>query len=86
MQLVQTLRLILTLLPLIIEAVRAIEAALPDGGKGEAKLALVRQSIEAGYAVATDTAAAFETMWPALEKTVAAVVALFNSVGAFRKT
>lgn len=85
MQLVQTLRLILTLLPLIIEAVRAIEAALPDGGKGDAKLTVVRQSIEAGYAVASDTATTFEVVWPALERTVSAVVTMFNTVGAFRK-
>lgn len=85
MQPIQTLRLILTLLPLIIEAVRAIEAALPDGGKGEAKLALVRQSIEAGYSVATDAVGAFETVWPAIERTVSAVVTLFNASGTFRK-
>lgn len=85
MQLIQTLRLILTLLPLIIEVVKAIEVALPDGGKGEAKLALVRQAIEAGYGVATDTVGAFETVWPALERTVSAVVTLFNTAGAFRK-
>lgn len=85
MQAIQTIRLILSLLPMILEVVRAIEAALPEGGNGAAKLALVRQAIEAGYSVATDTAASFEAMWPAIEKTVGAVVALFNTVGTFRR-
>lgn len=85
MQALQTIKLVLSLLPMIIEAVKAIEAALPDGGKGEAKLALVRQAIAAGYSVATDTVASFEAMWPAIERTVAAVVALFNAVGVFKK-
>lgn len=85
MQVLQTIKLVLSLLPMILDVVRAIEAALPDGGKGEQKLALVRQAIEAGCSVATDTVGTFEAMWPALEKTVTAVVAMFNAVGAFKK-
>lgn len=86
MQAFQTIRLVLSLLPMILDVVRAIEAALPEGGNGAEKLALVRETIAAGYAIATDAVASFETVWPALEKTVAAAVALFNATGAFRSS
>lgn len=85
MNALQTIKLILSLLPMILDVVRAIETALPDGGQGAAKLALVRQTIEAGYSVATDTVGTFEALWPALEKTIGAVVTLFNAAGAFKR-
>ncbi|CAI10239.1 hypothetical protein ebA7264 [Aromatoleum aromaticum EbN1] len=84
MQVLHTLKLILSLLPLILEAVRAIEAALPEGGQGAAKLALLRQTIEAAASTVTGGIGAFEQLWPAIERTVAAVVTLYNSTGAFK--
>lgn len=85
MQYLQTIRLILSLLPLILTAVKAIEEALPEGGQGAAKLALIRQTIEAGYGIANDVVVSFTNAWPAIEKTVAAVVGLYNTAGAFKK-
>jgi hypothetical protein len=86
MQFIQTARLILTLLPLILEAVKVIEAALPESGRGAEKLALIRAALESAFATAADTVGTFEQIWPALQSTVAAVVGLFNSVGLFRKS
>ena len=85
MQFIQTVRTILALLPLIIQAVQAIEAALPDGGQGEAKLAALRRILEGAYTAANDMVPAFEQLWPALAATISAVVGLFNSAGVFRK-
>ncbi|KON79412.1 hypothetical protein PA01_12795 [Azoarcus sp. PA01] len=85
MQALQTLKLILSLLPLILEVVRAIEDALPAGGNGAAKLALLRQTIEAAYSTVTGATVAFEQLWPALERTVAAVVSLYNATGVFKQ-
>lgn len=85
MQYLTIIKTVLTLLPLILDTVRAIEAALPAGGQGAQKLALVRQAVQAGFEAATDAAVTFEAVWPALEKTVGAVVGLFNTVGAFGK-
>jgi hypothetical protein len=79
------IKLILQLLPAVIEAVRAIEAALPASGQGAQKLALIRETLAAGWSVASDAVASFETVWPALEKTVGAVVGLFNRTGQFSK-
>lgn len=85
MQYIQTIRMILSLLPLILTAVKAIEEALPEGGQGAAKLALVRGAIEAGYSIANDAVVSFEHAWPAISKTVSAVVALYNSSGTFKR-
>ncbi len=84
-QAIAIIKLILSLLPTIIEAVKAIEAALPQSGQGAAKLALIRETLSAGWSVGSDAVASFESVWPALEKTVAAVVGLFNKTGAFNK-
>ena len=85
MQYLQTIRLILSLLPLILTAVKAIEEALPAGGNGREKLALVRTTIESGYNLATDTFGDFQTLWPAIERVIGAAVSMFNAAGVFRK-
>lgn len=85
MQYLTIIKTVLSLLPVILEVVRAIETALPEGGQGAQKLALIRNALAAAFSAAGDAAISFETIWPALEKTVAAVVGLFNSVGAFKK-
>ena len=78
-------RLVLGLLPLLLDAVRAIEAAMPASGQGAAKLAIIRSTLEATFNVAGDAVATFDQVWPALEKTVAAVVGVFNTTGVFKK-
>lgn len=78
-------KLVLGLLPLIIDAVKAVEAALPQSGQGAQKLALIRSTIEAAFGVAGNAVASFEQVWPALERTVGAVVGLFNTTGTFKK-
>lgn len=80
------IKLVLALLPSIIEAVRAIETALPASGQGAQKLALVRETLAAGFSVAGDAVTSFESVWPAIEKTVSAVVGLFNRTGQFSKS
>lgn len=70
----QNVMTVLRLLPLIIEAIKAIESAVPDGGKGEEKLAALRSILEAA-----DSAIA--QLWPTIEKIVGTLVVLFNKVG-----
>lgn len=69
---------ILKLLPAIIAAIKAIEEAIPEGGKGAEKLAAVRGIIEA-----VDASAA--ALWPQIAATVGVLVTLFNSAGVFKK-
>jgi len=84
MQYITILRTILALLPTIIEVIKAIEAAIPGTGQGKAKLEAVRQILEASSAVAGETANQFAALWPALQVSIGAIVALFNSSGVFR--
>lgn len=85
LQIIQIARLVLSLLPLILDTVRAIEAALPEGGQGKAKLAMIRETLAGVFETVGDATTTFEQVWPALERTVGAVVGLFNTVGAFKK-
>lgn len=85
MNFLTTIKLVLSLLPVIIDAVKAIEAALPAGGQGAAKLDAIRAMLQSAYSVASDATASFESVWPAISGTVSAVVSLFNKAGVFSK-
>lgn len=67
-----TITIILQLLPLIINAIKVIEEAIPDGGQGEKKLQAIRNILEAADSSVT-------ALWPTIEKVIKAVVGLFNS-------
>lgn len=84
MKTIEILKLIVSLLPMLIDAVKAIEVAMPQGGQGEAKLAAVRTVLEGAYKTGTDASVAFEQVWPALSATVGAVVTLCNQTGVFK--
>jgi hypothetical protein len=73
-----TLRTVLSLLPAIIEAIKAIEEAIPGQGKGEQKLAAIRGIVAASY----EQAAA---IMPILERVIGVLVDTFNAVGVFTK-
>lgn len=79
------IKAVLALLPTIIEAVKAIEAAFPQSGQGHAKIEAVRTIVEAAYGVAADAALKFDSLWPAIQSAVSAVVSLANSTGLFKK-
>lgn len=84
MQYIQILKLVLTLFPLLVETVKAIEAAIPQGGQGQAKLEAVRVVLESAYKTANDATVAFEALWPMLSQTVTAIVAMLNATGQFK--
>ena len=69
---------VLQLLPSIITAIRAIEEAIPGKGQGEAKLAAIREILEAASGQVS-------VMWPLIEKAIAVLVGLFNKTGVFAK-
>ena len=85
MQFLTILKLIIAILPLLIDAIRAIEDAIPGQGKGEAKLSAVRTVVESAYGVSNDVVPKFETLWPAMQKVVSGLVSSFNSSGDFKK-
>jgi hypothetical protein len=73
-----TLRTILALIPALIEAIKAIEEAIPGSGKGEQKLAAIRGIIEASYEHAS-------SIMPVVEKVIKVLVDTLNATGVFKK-
>ena len=69
---------ILQLLPSIITAIKAIEEAIPGQGKGELKLAAIREILES-------VSGQVATLWPYIEKAISVLVGLFNKTGTFAK-
>ena len=70
--------MIARLIPAIIEVISAIEAAIPEKGKGAEKLEAVRGILEASVE-------GFNQLWPSLEKVIKVLVDTFNAVGVFKK-
>lgn len=70
---------ILKILPALIIAIKAVEDAIPGEGKGEAKLRLVRETIES-------VDASISALWPVLAGVIANIVRTLNETGVFKKT
>jgi len=85
MQFLTILKTIISLLPIIIDAVKAIEAAFPQGGQGAAKLEAIRATVAAAHEAATDVSGSFAAIWPAIQSAVGAVVGIANATGVFKK-
>lgn len=80
-----TIKNILALLPVLIEAIKAIEAAMPAKGQGAAKLEAVREIVATAYTMAGGALDAFASLWPALQAITASIVKMFNTSGQFAK-
>lgn len=73
-----TVVIILQLLPALITAIKAIEDAIPGSGQGEAKLAAVRAILEA-----VDGSVA--RLWPQISAVIGVLVGLFNKTAVFKQ-
>jgi hypothetical protein len=74
----ETIKIILSILPAIIQVVKQLEGLFPESGQGQMKLQLVIKSLEQVTGFSTELA-------PIVEKIISAVVAVFNSFGVFKK-
>lgn len=74
----QNIVLILQLLPALIQAMKAIEEAIPGQGQGEQKLAAIRGIFEA-----VDSGVA--KLWPQIQGVIGVLANLFNASGVFKK-
>jgi hypothetical protein len=81
MKYITIVKTILTLLPVLIDAIKAVEKAIQGSGKGAEKLALIRGILEQAYVIADDASIQFEQLWPSLEKLITNLVATFNALG-----
>ena len=71
-----TITIILQLIPALITAIKAIEEAIPGTGAGEQKLVAIRQILEA-------VDGSISKMWPQIATTIGVLVNLFNVTGVF---
>ena len=76
---IETTKLIASLIPVIMSLVKSVESAIPAKGTGAEKLALLKNillSVDEGY----------EALWPQIQAIVAAFVSTMNAVGVFTQT
>lgn len=70
---------ILSLIPALIEVIKAVEAMFPQSGAGKEKLTLVREIMVEAYAGITE-------WWPTIEAIIGKIVAMANRLGEFKKS
>ena len=85
MKLIKIIQIIVTLLPQLIDIIKAVESAVPTTGSGAEKLALVRGIIENVFNAATDITEEFADIWPVLVGIINNIVSVFNAIGIFKK-
>ena len=84
----KTLLAILKLLPVILEAVRALESAIPLPGQGKKKLDLILDIIKSAYDASSSLAKdiSFEKLVAVVVPMIARIVDLHNALGLFQKS
>lgn len=78
------LKLVAALWPVAKTLLETAESAF-GGGKGAEKLAYVKNMLQGAYDALDQGYAAFESVWPALQKLIALTVSTYNALGKFRK-
>jgi hypothetical protein len=79
----------LKVIPLAIDIARIAEAAVPDGGKGKAKLAFAVETAAAIYDAEEDMRSSWKdrnAFLAAMTRVTGAAVSLLNAAGVFKKT
>lgn len=78
MQIIRTTGLIIstviTLLPQVISLVKTVEKAMPEGGKGDQKLEMVREMLEKAHVVAGGTKEEIAKVWPIIDAAISGIV------------
>jgi hypothetical protein len=86
MSYLEIIRLVVQLLPMLIQAIQTVEAAVPQSGQGAQKIAAVKSILQSAWTTGQAVAVPFEQAWPALQGTISALVSLFNSAGSFKQS
>lgn len=71
-------KLLVQIIPSILDLIKSVEAALPEEGKGKAKLEFVRETIIMMIPQVAD-------MWTQVRFIIERAVILYNVTGVFRK-
>uniref|UniRef100_A0A6C0JVN6 Uncharacterized protein n=1 Tax=viral metagenome TaxID=1070528 RepID=A0A6C0JVN6_9ZZZZ len=84
MTFLEKVKMVLGLLPVIIDTIKAIENAIPVEGKGKDKLELVKNVLQTTFETSNQSLELFQDVWPTLQSVISAVVATFNTLGIFK--
>lgn len=76
-------KFLFSILPLIVDGIKAAEAAFPQAGEGSAKLGTVLAVVQAAHAAAPELQAQFEQIKPIATDMVNGVVQVLNKTGVF---
>ncbi|KAF1009500.1 MAG: hypothetical protein GAK28_00138 [Luteibacter sp.] len=79
-------QVVANLIPLLTALVQGIEAALPAGTPGAAKLKAVEDALASAYAKEQNASVAFSEVWPALSGIASSLVATFKAAGTFQSS
>ena len=79
------IQLINALFPLILQTIKTVESAFPQGGQGAAKLAVVQGVVEHALTVSSGLQVSAEKILPVLSPIVAGAVSILNATGVFTK-
>jgi len=74
----ETIKIILNLLPSIIQVVKELEKEFPESGLGSMKFELIKTTLQSVNEISND-------YLPIIEKMTNAVVGVFNKFGVFNK-
>lgn len=75
---IATITTVLQLIPTILEIIKAVEAQVPDSGKGKEKLEYIKNVISTAHPQVME-------IWGMVEKIISASVTLYNATGIFKK-
>ena len=82
-----TLLIILKIFPVVLQAVRAVEEAIPLPGQGQKKLDLVLAILKQAYDASTELQSfSWDKLVAVVVPMIANVVGLFNELGLFQKS
>ena len=84
MQWLENIKLILSIFPALINAIKTIEASIPVDGKGAEKLELLKGVMQTTFENSTKAVSTFEQVWPMLQSVIVSIVNAFNATGVFK--
>jgi len=79
-------KMVAALYPVLMQIIKSIEEAMPAAGQGQAKLALIKTTLEGAYTTMGDAQVKFEAIWPMLQGVISAMVSMYNAAGVFKKS
>jgi hypothetical protein len=84
-QVLTMIKLVLSLLPVVIQTIQGIEQVLPATGQGAVKRDLVKSALQSTYNAVDSSMPIFEDLWNKLSPVVDGIVTIFNTAGIFKK-